>query len=439
MTITTTTMSNFTRTLRGASLTVSGLSRLVAPRGCRSPSRAESGGASRRPQAVATGGAPSLVLGLETSCDETGAAVLCARSGALLGEALHSQKEVHVRNGGIIPTLAQQLHKEHIDGVVQEALRASGASLCHLHAIATSVRPGLALCLAVGLEHSALLLECAGPHVKFIPIHHMEAHALTVRMMQQVEFPFLVLLVSGGHCLLAVARGVNDFLRLGQTLDEAPGDIFDKVARRLSLHNISELSAMSGGQAVEHISKDGNRMAFHFKQPLEKYRDCNFSFSGLRTQVSQTIKQKELEEGIKEGQVLECASSIAAATQYTVAAHIAKRTHRAMVFCLQNSLIPTDNPTLVVSGGVASNSVIKEALGHVATAVGFSVICPPPHLCTDNGIMIGWNGVERLRANVGILPNANGIRFEPRSPLGVDISEQVSNASIRVPLVNLKI
>ncbi|XP_032807176.1 tRNA N6-adenosine threonylcarbamoyltransferase, mitochondrial isoform X2 [Petromyzon marinus] len=366
-------MNNFTRTLRrvSARFTVSGaggLPRLVAPRGCRSPSRAESGGASRRPQAVSTGGAPCLVLGLETSCDETGAAVLCARSGALLGEALHSQKEVHVRNGGIIPTLAQQLHREHIAGVVQEALRA-----------------------------------------------------------------------SGGHCLLAVARGVDDFLRLGQTLDEAPGDIFDKVARRLSLHNISELSAMSGGQAVEHISKDGNRMAFHFKHPLEKYRDCNFSFSGLRTQVSQTIKQKELEEGIKEGQVLECASSIAAATQYTVAAHIAKRTHRAMVFCLQNSLIPTDNPTLVVSGGVASNSVIKEALGHVATAVGFTVICPPPHLCTDNGIMIGWNGVERLRANVGILPNTSGIRFEPRSPLGVDISEQVSNASIRVPLVNLKI
>ncbi|KAJ0005370.1 hypothetical protein NQD34_015264 [Periophthalmus magnuspinnatus] len=170
--------------------------------------------------------ASSLVLGIETSCDDTGAAVMDL-NGTVLGESLHSQKEVHLRTGGIIPTVAQRLHREHIERVVNEALALGGVSPHQLSAVATTVKPGLALSLGIGLEFSLKFVKL---HRKpFIPIHHMEAHALTVRLKEQVEFPFLVLLISGGHALVAVARGVDDFLLLGHSLDEAPGDALDKV------------------------------------------------------------------------------------------------------------------------------------------------------------------------------------------------------------------
>uniref|UniRef100_A0A8D0LA94 N(6)-L-threonylcarbamoyladenine synthase n=1 Tax=Sphenodon punctatus TaxID=8508 RepID=A0A8D0LA94_SPHPU len=169
---------------------------------------------------------PKLVLGIETSCDDTGAAVV-DETGNILGEALHSQQEVHLKTGGIIPPVAQQLHRENITRIVEKALEASGISPNELSAIATTTKPGLALSLGVGLEYSLKLVD---QYKKpFIPIHHMEAHALTIRLTNPVEFPFLVLLLSGGHCILAVAQGVSDFLLLGQSLDIAPGDMLDKV------------------------------------------------------------------------------------------------------------------------------------------------------------------------------------------------------------------
>uniref|UniRef100_A0A803T392 N(6)-L-threonylcarbamoyladenine synthase n=1 Tax=Anolis carolinensis TaxID=28377 RepID=A0A803T392_ANOCA len=252
-----------------------------------------------------------IVLGIETSCDDTGAAVV-DETGNILGEALHSQNEVHLKTGGIIPPVARQLHQENIERIVQQALSLSGVCVDELSAVATTVKPGLALSLGVGLDYS---LELVQKYKKpFIPIHHMEAHALTVRLTDPVEFPFLVLLLSGGHCILAVAQGVADFLLLGQTLDIAPGDMLDKV----------------------------------------------------------------------------------------------------------------------VSGGVASNQYIRKALQIVGNATDTNVICPPPRLCTDNGVMIAWNGIERLSAGLGIFHNTEGIRYEPKAPLGIDISDQVKEASIRV-------
>ncbi|KAG2458724.1 OSGP2 protein, partial [Polypterus senegalus] len=179
---------------------------------------------------------PRVVLGIESSCDDTGAAVV-DEHGRVLGEALHSQKEEHLRvtdglssrfrTGGIIPHVAQALHRQHIARIVQEALEKSGLRASALSAVATTVKPGLALSLSVGLEFTGTLLQSLP--TPFIPVHHMEAHALTVRMVHPLPFPFLVLLVSGGHALLALARGVSDFLLLGQALDEAPGDTLDKV------------------------------------------------------------------------------------------------------------------------------------------------------------------------------------------------------------------
>ncbi|KFQ16447.1 hypothetical protein N330_07259, partial [Leptosomus discolor] len=260
-----------------------------------------------------------LVLGIETSCDDTGAAVV-DEAGSVLGEALHSQKEVHLQTGGIIPVVAQQLHRENIKQVVNEALSVSGVSVHELAAIATTVKPGLALSLEVGLQYS---LNLVNKYQKpFIPIHHMEAHALTIRLTHRVEFPFLVLLLSGGHCLLAVARGVSDFLLLGQSIDIAPGDMLDKVARRLSLRKHPECHSMAGGKAIEHLAQTGNRQQHTFRLPMQQYRNCDFSFSGLQNLVNKAIIQKEKEEGIQEGEILSCVKDIAAAVQHAVAVHI---------------------------------------------------------------------------------------------------------------------
>ncbi|KFW08816.1 hypothetical protein N326_07293, partial [Eurypyga helias] len=260
-----------------------------------------------------------LVLGIETSCDDTGAAVV-DDAGNVLGEALHCQKDVHLQAGGINPVVAQRLHRENIEQVVNEALNVSGVSVPELAAIATTVKPGLALSLGVGLQYS---LNLVNKHQKpFIPIHHMEAHALTIRLTHQLEFPFLVLLLSGGHCILAVAQGVSDFLLLGQSVDIAPGDMLDKVARRLSLRKHPECRSMVGGKAIEHLAQTGNWQQHTFRLPMQRYRNCDFSFTGLQNVVNKTIIQKEKEEGIQEGEILSCVKDIAAAAQHAVAVHI---------------------------------------------------------------------------------------------------------------------
>lgn len=384
------------------------------------------------------GKAPSsrLVLGIETSCDDTGAAVL-DETGGILGESLHSQNEVHLRTGGVIPTVAQQLHRENIQRVVHEALERSGVDPSRLSAVATTVKPGLALSLGVGLEFSQRFVR--QHNIPFIPIHHMEAHALTVRMLHPVDFPFLVLLVSGGHSLLAVARGIDDFLLLGHTLDAAPGDTLDKVARRLSLIKHPQCSTLSGGRAIELLAKDGDRKRFPFRTPMGRTYDCCFSFAGLRTQVTMAIMKKEAEEGIEQGTLLSCVNDIAAATQHAVASHLAKRTHRAILFCQANGLLPSNSPTLVLSGGVASNQYIRKTMTIITDMTGLHLLCPPARFCTDNGVMIAWNGVERLREGKGILPPSVDVCYEPKAQLGVDMTAEVTAAAIRLPSVKMKI
>ncbi|XP_007948727.1 probable tRNA N6-adenosine threonylcarbamoyltransferase, mitochondrial [Orycteropus afer afer] len=377
-----------------------------------------------------------VVLGIETSCDDTAAAVV-DDNGHVLGEAIHSQTEVHLKTGGIIPPVAQQLHRENIQRIVQEALCASQVPPSELSAIATTIKPGLALSLGVGLSFS---LQLADQLKKpFIPIHHMEAHALTIRLTNNVEFPFLVLLISGGHCLLALVQGVSDFLLLGKSLDIAPGDMLDKVARRLSLIKHPECSTMSGGKAIEHLAKQGNKLCFDLKPPMDRAKNCDFSFTGLQNIVDKIIMQKEKEEGIEMGQILSSAADIAAAVQHTTACHIAKRTHRAILFCQRKGLLSQTNAVLVASGGVASNLYIRKALEMVTNVTQCTLLCPPPRLCTDNGIMIAWNGIERLRAGLGILHNTEGVRYEPKCPLGVDISKEVGKAAIKVPQLKMQI
>ncbi|XP_075385876.1 tRNA N6-adenosine threonylcarbamoyltransferase, mitochondrial isoform X1 [Tenrec ecaudatus] len=377
-----------------------------------------------------------IVLGIETSCDDTAAAVV-DETGNVLGEAIHSQTEIHLKTGGIIPPVAQQLHKENIHRIVQEAVSASNLSPSDLSAIATTIKPGLALSLGVGLSFSLQLVnQLKKP---FIPIHHMEAHALTIRLTNHVEFPFLALLISGGHCLLALVQGVSEFLLLGKSLDIAPGDMFDKVARRLSLGKHPECATMSGGKAIEHLAKQGNKLCFDLKHPMQRAKNCDFSFSGLQNNVDKLITQKEKEEGIEAGQVLSSAADIAAAVQHAAARHIARTTYRAILFCQRRGLLAHTDAVVVASGGVASNMYIRKALEAVTDLTRCTLLCPPPRLCTDNGIMIAWNGIERLRAGLGILYNPEGIRYEPKCPLGLDISKEVGEAAIKIPRVIIKI
>ncbi|NXU94188.1 OSGP2 protein, partial [Xiphorhynchus elegans] len=186
------------------------------------------------------------------------------------------------------------------------------------------------------------------------------------------------------------------------------------VARRLSLRKHPECHSMAGGKAIEHLAQTGDREQLVFRLPMNQYRNCNFSFSGLLNLVNNAITQKEKEEGVQEGQILSCARDVAAAVQHAVTVHIMQRTYRAMLFCTKHSILPSKNATLVVSGGVASNQYIRKSLQNLAEANDFALLCPPPRLCTDNGVMIAWNGIERLRAGLGVLHSPDGIRYEPK-------------------------
>uniref|UniRef100_A0A4W5NZE5 O-sialoglycoprotein endopeptidase-like 1 n=1 Tax=Hucho hucho TaxID=62062 RepID=A0A4W5NZE5_9TELE len=215
--------------------------------------------------------------------------------------------------------------------------------------------------------------------------------------------------------------------------------VCSQVARRLSLIKHPKCSMISGGQAIELLAQDGDRLKFLFKPPMGAHYDCNFSFAGLRNQVTMSIQKKEEEEGVEQGTLLSCVNDIAAATQHTVASHIAKRTHRAILFCKAKGLLPSCNPTLVVSGGVASNQYIRKTLKIVTDNTGLHLLCPPSKFCTDNGVMIAWNGVERLREGKGILSHTEEVNYEPKAPLGVDITAEVKEAAIKLPPLKLRI
>lgn len=375
---------------------------------------------------------PQYILGIETSCDDTGAAVV-SDTGEVLGEGHYNQHDIHLRYGGIIPLVAKDLHQKKIEQVVTTAMTQAGMAFEDLDAIATTVKPGMALSLSVGTNYGKNLALSTGK--PFIPIHHMQAHALTVRMVEKVKFPFLVLLVSGGHSLLVLAHDVDRWSIIGQTIDDAPGEALDKGARRLKLRNIPECATMSGGQAIEHLAARGDPRAFEFPTPMWKYRDCTFSFSGLKNAVKSITEKLEKEYEVEGGTVLPCIEDVCASYQYAITKHLVRQTHKAMLYVAVRDLLPKENQTLVVSGGVACNQYIRAALQKLCTHTGYQLFCPPPKLCTDNGIMIAWNGMERWKAQAGILydkQEIEAVTFEARCAIGEDLSEDVRDLGITV-------
>lgn len=375
------------------------------------------------------------ILGIETSCDDTGCAIINSK-GELLSESLHSQHLQHLRNGGIIPDIAQDLHRTYIEPIVSETLRKGQLSMENISAIAVTLKPGLPLSLAVGMKYAKHL---ARQHQKpIIPIHHMQAHALVARMHQDISFPFLVLLISGGHCLLAVVQDVDRFQLLGESMDIAPGEVFDKIARKMKLRNVPEYSTMCGGQAVEvAASKATDHNLFKMSLPLAEYKDCNFSFNGLKTSVFLHLYRSEKHHEIVADKLIPEVNELCAAALLAITRHLVHRTQRAMGFCEINGLVE-GKKQLVVSGGVASNNYIFKSLKILCDETGYEIYRPPPKLCTDNGVMIAWNGLEKWRKQIDVVTDLKSLDIEATSPLGENLIPIVKQAKLPTKMIKIK-
>jgi N6-L-threonylcarbamoyladenine synthase len=357
------------------------------------------------------------VLGIETSCDETAAAVVQRAgdgSGRILGNLVLSQTDEHALYGGVVPEVAARGHVAHLDRLVAKAMSDADVTYDALDGIAATAGPGLLGGLLVGLTTGkAIALAHRKP---LIAINHLEAHALTPRLLGNCPFPYLLLLVSGGHTQFQLVEGVGRYHRLGTTIDDALGEAFDKVAKLLGL-------GYPGGPQVEREAQAGNPSRFDFPRPLMGRRDCNFSFSGLKTAVREEIQRV----GKLSPQDI---ADVCASFQRAVADTIADRLK--MAFAMFRAAHPQAlNQSLIVAGGVAANAELKRIIEREAAAAGFELIVPPPALCTDNAAMIAWAGAERL--SLGMHDDL-GFKARPRWPLD-DTSETMIGSGKAGPKV----
>ncbi|XP_034824517.1 tRNA N6-adenosine threonylcarbamoyltransferase, mitochondrial-like [Maniola hyperantus] len=378
----------------------------------------------------------TTILGIETSCDDTGCGIVNGK-GNILGESLYSQNIVHLRYGGVNPLIARDLHRDNIELAAKEALDKAKIDMKDIDAIAVTIKPGLLSSLQIGVKYAIYL---ARTHNKLlIPIHHMEAHALVARMFHNISFPFLTLLISGGHSLVALVKDVDDFLLLGETLDNAPGEILDKAARRMKLRNIPAYSKLAGGQAIEMAAQNSkNPYLFKFPLPLARNRDCCFSFSGLKDALMRHLLQKEKDNGVVGDRIIPEVNDLCAGFQLAIAEHLGHRTERAVLFCEKYNLFDKNNKSIVVSGGVACNDFIFKGIQLIGDKLGCKVYRPPPEVCKDNGTMIAWNGIEKLKKQ-GHYENITLENIDPSAPLGVNIVNKVKAANLNVRITRIKI
>ena len=345
----------------------------------------------------------SPLLGLESSCDETAAAVL-APDGAILAEAVLSQS-AHARYGGVVPEIAARAHLAHLPGLVEEVMGRAGLGFGQLAGVAATSGPGLIGGLIVGSSFGKGL--CVALDLPFVAVNHLEAHALTARLPGIVEggapFPYLLLLLSGGHCQCVAVEGLGRYVRLGTTIDDAVGEAFDKVAKMLGL-------GWPGGPALERLAASGDPRRFALPRPLLGRAGCDFSFSGLKTAVAQVVA------AYPPGPLpAQDAADIAAGFQQAVADVMANRAGHALeAFARRNP----SGRLLVVAGGVAANQAVRAALQRAAATRGFGFAAPPLRLCGDNAVMVAWAGLERLRAGA-----ASGLDHAPRPRWPLDAAD----------------
>ena len=335
-------------------------------------------------------GAKLAVLGIETSCDETAAAIVTRDGdgqGRILSNVVLSQLDLHAEFGGVVPEIAARAHVSVLDRLIDEALREAGMELAEVDAIAATSGPGLIGGLMVGLMTAKALAMVTNKPL--IAVNHLEGHALTARLTHATAFPYLLLLVSGGHTQIVLVTGVGHYERWGTTIDDALGEAFDKTAKLLGL-------AYPGGPAVEKAAARGNPKRFRLPVPLKGSPVPDFSFSGLKTALRQLAQaQAPLDDATVD--------DLCAAFQVSVTESLADRVACALSRFRQR-FPEASNPALVVAGGVAANQAIRATLLALCGKHGFSFVAPPLELCTDNAAMIAWAGAERIAAGYGSDP-----------------------------------
>ena len=339
------------------------------------------------------------ILGIETSCDETAAAVV-TDGRQILANVVYSQLEEHAPYGGIVPEIAARAHIDALDGIIAETMRRAGIGFDELDGVAATGGPGLIGGVIVGIMTAKGI--AAARDIPFLAVNHLEGHALTVRLTDGLAFPYLLLLVSGGHTQLLIVEGVGAYRRIGTTIDDAVGEAFDKTAKMLGL-------GYPGGPAVERTGRTGNAGRFALPRPMKGRKGSDFSFSGLKTAVRRTI------ENLPAGPVTDQdKADICASFQTAVSEVIADRTHNAIITFREKY---PEGGDLVVAGGVAANTQLRDTLEQVARNDGMRFIAPPQALCTDNGAMIAWAGIERLQ--LGLVDSLD-FAPRPRWPLDPD-------------------
>ncbi|MCY1320433.1 tRNA N6-adenosine threonylcarbamoyltransferase [compost metagenome] len=349
---------------------------------------------------------PLRILGIETSCDETAASVILRDSdgkGHILGDVVLSQLEEHSAYGGVVPEIAARAHVEALDTLIEEALLRAGVTLADIDAIAATSGPGLIGGLIVGLMTGKAIARATGKPL--YAVNHLEGHALTARLTDGLSFPYLMLLVSGGHTQLILVKGVGEYERWGTTIDDALGEAFDKTAKLLGL-------PYPGGPAVERAALAGNPQRFDFPRPLVGDARLDFSFSGLKTAVRQAAQSLE---PVTEQDIADICASFQRAISRTLKDRVGRGLKR---FKAEHAGVV--RPALVVAGGVAANQVLRSTLQTLCAQSGFDFIAPPLSLCTDNAAMIAWAGAERLAAGMV----ADGLDVAPRSRWPLDAQAQ---------------
>ena len=361
---------------------------------------------------AATASAADLtVLGLETSCDETAASVVrLAPDGTatVLSSVVHSQIDDHAAFGGVVPEIAARSHVEMIDGVVRRAMADAALTYDALDGVAATAGPGLVGGVMVGLGFGKAVALARG--LPLVAVNHLEGHAVSARLGAKVDYPFLLLLVSGGHCQLLEVRGIGDMSRLGTTIDDAAGEAFDKIAKAMGL-------GYPGGPALETMAEGGDGSRFDLPRALLGRKDCDFSFSGLKTAASRLAQTCETDQD---------RADLADAVQNAIARQLSERSDRAMADYAQKHEPRLKQPSpageaagnqgrlFVVAGGVAANKTIRRVLEAAAAKRGFSFLAPPMAYCTDNAAMIALAGAERLR--LGLVSDIDA-PARPRWPL----------------------
>ncbi len=344
-----------------------------------------------------------LILGIESSCDET-AAALVSGDKSILAHVVAGQLETHQPFGGVVPELAARAHVDVLVPLIDAVLQQSGKSLAQVDAIAATAGPGLIGGVMVGLVTAKALALATGKPL--LAINHLEGHALSPRLVSEVAFPYLLLLVSGGHCQLLRVNGVNAYQRLATTIDDAAGEAFDKVAKMVGL-------GYPGGPLVEAHAATGDTSRFAFPRPLMGAAEPHFSFAGLKSAVRRTVDQLPASDA-------QTAADICAGFQAAVVDCLVDRTAKQLA-------AHPDLKSLVVAGGVAANTAIRAALQACAERHAVAFSAPPQWLCTDNAAMIAWAGVERFRA--GLIDDLT-VQARPRWPLDPD-AESARGAGVK--------